>query len=370
MEHHGTPDHLKTNPQIQRKESGSFFGGKNNSSFFGNGKTKQAFFGAKPAVTVQQKENNEQQQNDHAEGQEIVQKQGDGKGVHAHGTAIQLKTDATPTIQREERSLPENLGPRQDGSLAVRGEGDNHAFSPNDVNQGSIGDCYFLASLIAVSNTNPNLLQNAITENSNGTYTVRLFRPEQRRTWLIFSRRVLAPVDVTVYPTFPVAAAGRDAANPNADANPGHAHGGDQNSKGQTELWVRLIEKAYALLIGSYAQIGNGGFGANALEALTGQAYQEEVLGGDTKQRIIQMVNDGTPVEVATNAQSWNTMSDEMKRFARANSIVAGHSYAVMSATNDNIRVRNPWGTGARNAEPTLSWDQFNAMFWQFSNRQ
>ena len=82
------------------------------------------------------------------------------------------------------------------------------------------------------------------------------------------------------------------------------------------------------------------------------------------------MVNDGTPVEVATNAQSWNTMSDEMKRFARANSIVAGHSYAVMSATNDNIRVRNPWGTGARNAEPTLSWDQFNAMFWQFSNRQ
>lgn len=61
MQNHDTPDHLKTNPQIQRKESGSFFGGKNNSSFFGNRKTSQAFFGAKPAVIVQQKENNEQQ---------------------------------------------------------------------------------------------------------------------------------------------------------------------------------------------------------------------------------------------------------------------------------------------------------------------
>jgi hypothetical protein len=266
-------------------------------------------------------------------------------------------------------TLPETLGPRQEGSVAVRGSGDANAFSPNDVNQGSIGDCYFLASLSAVAHTNPALLQNAITENSDGTYSVRLYRKREQRI-LFWRRQVFTPVTIILYPTFPISADGTDTANPDAAANPAHAHGGDQSANGNTELWVRLFEKAYALLIGSYGAIGNGGLGADAMETLTGQEFREEVLNDDTKARIIEMVEDGVPVEVGTSTRSWDTMSDEDKRFARENSIVGGHAYSVVSASESNITVRNPWGTGARNATPTLTWAQFDAMFWQFSNQQ
>ncbi len=60
MEHKDTLDQQKTTQQLQRKRSGSgFWGAKNNSSFFGNGKTGQ-FFTAKPPVVVQEKAESEQ----------------------------------------------------------------------------------------------------------------------------------------------------------------------------------------------------------------------------------------------------------------------------------------------------------------------
>jgi len=282
-------------------------------------------------------------------------------------TAIQMKSELPIQRDRREVTLPEQLGAREEGPVSVRGRGDAHAFSPNDVNQGSIGDCYFLASLVAVANNNPGLLSRAITENEDGTYSVKLYEKVQERV-LFWTRQSFRPVTVILYPTFPITASGTDKANPNASANPAHAHGGDSNASG-TELWVKLFEKAYAILLGSYRMIGNGGFGANALETLTGRPYREEVLGSDTKQRIIEMVNAGIPVEVATNSASWNSLSTANATFARDNSIVAGHSYAVMAASESNITVRNPWGTGARNAEPTMTWAQFSALFWQFSNR-
>lgn len=268
-------------------------------------------------------------------------------------------------------TLPEALGPAQSGDVATQGDGDANAFSPNDVNQGSIGDCYFLASLVAIANSQPQLLQQAIHANADGSYTVRMYRPEQEEYLFgLMSERVLRPVQVVIWPTFPLEAAGHDAANPNADANPGHAHGGDVDAAGNPELWVRLFEKAYALLMGSYATIGKGGLGANALEALTGETYTEEVNDGDTHERIIELVGEGVPVEVGTKpADFYTSLSEEQATWARDNSVVGGHAYAVMAADESGITVRNPWGAGARVAEPRLTWAQYDLYFNQFSNR-
>ncbi len=273
------------------------------------------------------------------------------------------------TAQLKDVSLPEKLGPAQSGPIAHKGAGDKDAFSPNDVNQGSIGDCYFLASLMAVANTNPDLLRKAIVDNKNGTFNVKLYKVSEESFLFFWKKKVFTPTIITLYPTFPVAVDGKDAANPDADANPAHAHGGDQDDKGKTELWVRLIEKAYALLMGSYSKIGKGGFGADALEALTGTAYKEEVNTKDTKSRIIEMVKEGVPIEVGTKPKLTGLSTDTAK-FAKENSLVGGHAYAVMSADDSGIKVRNPWGTGARNAEPVLTWAQYYEIFNQFSNKQ
>jgi hypothetical protein len=278
-------------------------------------------------------------------------------------------SSAEQVAQRKDATLPEKLGTPQSGPIAQKGGGDANAFSPNDVNQGSIGDCYFLASLVALANANPNAIKNAIKDNKNGTFTVKLYTVTEEKRFLFGKKKVFTPTDVVLYPTFPISVDGNDAANPDAAANPAHAHGGDQDAKGNTELWVRLVEKAYALMMGSYKTIGNGGFGADALEVLTGKPYKEEVLDGSYKKRIISMYKEKIPVEVATHKDTIAALSGDLKTFARDNSIVGGHSYAVMFADDSKIRVRNPWGSGARNAEPEMTWAQFGALFNQYSNQ-
>ena len=37
------------------------------------------------------------------------------------------------------------------------------------------GDCWYIASLQAVARSNPRIIEEAITDNGNGTYTVRLY---------------------------------------------------------------------------------------------------------------------------------------------------------------------------------------------------
>lgn len=375
---------VKQNKQSDKESSSPFFSEEKSQSehFFSPSDAKETFFKpsaasigtaaqTKKADKVQEKSDSDKEGVESSEwsSNDLIPlsiQQKEAKGATVDSVSVAQKRDVT---------LPEQLGPAQQGDIANKGEGDGHAFSPTDVNQGSIGDCYFLASLIAVSKTNPNLIKNAIDDNGNGTYTVKLFTVTEEKGLLWGTNKVFTPTKITLYPTFPMAVNGKDGANPNANANPAHAHGGNVNAKGETELWVRLIEKAYALLLGSYSAIGKGGLGANALEALTGKPYKEKTMSNDLpgrKKRIIAMVKKGYPVEVATNKVSINTMSDDDKKFAQENSIVIGgnHSYAVMAANKDSITLRNPWGSGARNAEPTLTWAQFDAMFWQFSDRE
>jgi hypothetical protein len=121
--------------------------------------------------------------------------------------------------------------------------------SMNDINQGFLGDCYFLSSLSEVACMNPNVVSSMFTANGNNTYGVRFYVNG-------------AAEYVTV--------------------NNQLANGGNEFNHA-TNIWASLAEKAYAQLQAggvvtgnsvnygnSYSTIGNGGWPAYALEEITG----------------------------------------------------------------------------------------------------
>ncbi|MEM7801792.1 MAG: C2 family cysteine protease, partial [Chloroflexota bacterium] len=67
---------------------------------------------------------------------------------------------------------------------------------PNDVDQGLLGDCYFLSSIASIAMQNSNIIKEMINSNDDGTYTVKLFK----RGW--FSN--LTPTEITVDGHFPI----------------------------------------------------------------------------------------------------------------------------------------------------------------------
>ena len=200
-----------------------------------------------------------------------------------------------------------------------------------DVNQGYLGDCYFLSSLGEVALKDPSAIENMISANGNGTYSVRFFVNGQ-------------PDYVTVNSQLPVMG-GYEWAN------------GSQlefaNSK--TDDWVALVEKAYAQLNAqtnaphgmelnsasdSYAGItaGNG----SALTLVTDQPetgtslYANESTSalGSILANLASSFSAGEEVLMST---PWNSSGN----------LVADHMYMVtgVNAATGALTIHNPWNT-------------------------
>jgi uncharacterized protein YukE len=270
-------------------------------------------------------------------------------------TIDQLET-ALPNVPLEP-SLPGGSGltyqPVPGGSTLF-----GNGIEPNSqVNQGDLGDCYFLSSLAAVAASDPAFIQSHIRENANGTYTVTLYQNGH-------------PVEVTVPPDLPA----------NSD-------GDDQYDQipGDGALYVAMYEKAYAQLEGGYGNIGNGGDPVNALATITGQSTTnftwnnpgDDILhvitfgtegNGPSLANIQAMVDSGKPVTACTTGNDVWPDGDQND----PKEIVGDHCYRVESVTTNpqtgqlEITVVNPWGedgTGQAMETVTLTQQQFNQYF-------
>lgn len=113
---------------------------------------------------------------------------------------------------------------------------------PNDIKQGELGDCWLMCSLSSLAEM-PQLVDRLfITKkyNEDGLYRLKLCKNGE---W----------VEVTVDDYFPC-----------------HANGGPIFSKANgNELWVLLLEKAYAKVHGNYYTL-RGGFANEGMMDLTG----------------------------------------------------------------------------------------------------
>jgi len=188
----------------------------------------------------------------------------------------------------------------------------------NDIAQGAVGDCYFLASLSSLAETDPQLVRQMIAPLGDGTYAVR-FYDDGRETY------VRLDADLPV----------------NASGSPAYAGLGPDG-----ELWVPLMEKAYAYFRygeNSYSSL-NGGWmstvyrqlttapvGANSTAALAGQLYS--------------YLDSHLQAGHALTLGSW---------YNSPAPIVGSHAYVVMSVFTDaagqHAVVYNPWGVDGRGA--------------------
>lgn len=209
--------------------------------------------------------------------------------------------------------------------------------SPGDIDQGYLGDCYFLAALASIAQQHPEVIWDAIKDNGDGTYTVTFYQDGK-------------PVEITVDNEFPV----REDSNGNPTSQPAYANTGSIPQ----ELWPLIMEKAYAQLDGnSYSDI-EGGWRGEAVELLTGRPPQQLDLSATTPeeatirlQELQNYLNDGHYLTAATrpkglleNDAGWPS------------NVVPSHAYSIerVDVENGLIYLRNPWGSMRTPAPMTL----------------
>lgn len=193
-----------------------------------------------------------------------------------------------------------------------------------DIRQGGLGDCFFLAAVGAIVADDPSAIKNSIRDNKDGTYSVRFFKSNGNAVW------------VTVDNDLPV----------DKNGNLAYAKGVDSDGDGKLELWVPIMEKAYAAFkdkygpkdgVDGYKDIGRGGSPGDAIQTLTGKScrYVSMPHASSELADLLCAANNGTEVVISTkdNAnQGW----------------VGWHAYTVLGTYEKDgetmVRVRNPWG--------------------------
>jgi hypothetical protein len=251
---------------------------------------------------------------------------------HVHGTVLQ-----------DDHALQHI---RHKGTAFVRGAGeDASGVDASDIRQGSIGDCFFLSPLMATARINPGKIAKMVrgpigTSSGNDVYEVKLYDDA--------GDLVTHHIDDRFIST--------------AAGDPRYAQYGDLSAIGP-ELWVMLMEKAWAAQRGGFNNL-DFGRASDGLRAVTGKSSSWHNVGTENTDQIIanisQAVADGKPVVCNTPA----TITGPALAWASAAgiSLVSGHSYNVASASKAarTIDVANPHG---RNHLPGLAVGDFRMIF-------
>jgi hypothetical protein len=191
--------------------------------------------------------------------------------------------------------------------------------SYQDIAQGSVGDCYYLASLAATAFRSPSTIQNMFVDNGDNTYTVRFYK-NGVADYVTVDRYL----PTTSWGSLPYAK------TPNS------------------ELWVALAEKAYAQVNqsgwiqqdGTNSYLGiEGGLGYYSIPHVTGRntAYIYNPSG----------IVDTNALKNAFNAGQMVTVGS--KPSGVASNVVASHEYTLVgyNSSTQQFSLYNPHGVNS-----------------------
>ena len=211
---------------------------------------------------------------------------------------------------------------------------DKFKISANDIQQGSIGDCYFLSVIGSLcdkcNSKGEHLLEDLFLHTSR--------TKEHVYGVYFFINGVWELVLVDDY--FPYVGSGfKQFAFASSQGN---------------EIWVSLMEKAWAKINGCYAKIGCGGLPHEVFDVLT-ECYSEQVSVNKTKadeiwNKMIYSRDKGYVMTAGTSGDVTNLDIEEV-------GLSPGHAYTVLGVhelqgprgLEKVVRLRNPWGNGEWN---------------------
>jgi len=195
--------------------------------------------------------------------------------------------------------------------------------SANDINQGNIGDCYFLSAIASLCKF-PKLIDRLFhikTKTKQHEYGIYIFI---NGLWeLVLIDDYFPCKENSVFKKFVF------------------------GSSKDNELWLSLLEKAWAKINGSYAKIGCGGTPNEVFDVLT-EAYSEYYTVNknnkdDLWKKMIDAKQKGYVMTAGTSGDVHNLPIEEM-------GLSPSHAYTVLDLHDINgekvMRLRNPWGYG------------------------
>jgi hypothetical protein len=221
-----------------------------------------------------------------------------------------------------------------------------------DIDQDSIGDCYFVATIGALAEKQPDRIKNAIDyDPATGNYTVKLHKEEWQWAPPGWETREVK-IEVTQ----------KDLENNLT------RHGGstvDNNSGTDGPMWPAVMETAYARmhdenhsdgLNQGYEEI-NGGWAKDAMFAVTGSEGKDigpiGMLPGDAQSKILYeqisgALKDGRAVTLSTDPENRDLIDIVSGDPGVQDGLVDNHVYMVEGITKDAngkvmIELRNPW---------------------------
>jgi hypothetical protein len=242
----------------------------------------------------------------------------------------------TPPMQSGHTGTEETMN----GTPFVKGAGDANSVALNDVAQGNLGDCYFLALLGAIARKRPDFIKGMIEDHKDGTYSVT-FQQYQGISGFFGSRTGMkVKVDSKFWT--------------DGKGTPNYAKTGDVGTGGP-ELWVMIIEKAWAALNGGYENILGGNTKKdNARAAVTGKNADEYIPSDLSASDLLSKVKahfteKDLPVTFGSHVSGNPATETKMQQ----GGVVMDHEYVLDSISGDTMNLYNPWG----GSTPGLSAD-------------
>ncbi len=233
--------------------------------------------------------------------------------------------------------------------------------SPDDVQQGQLGDCYFPAAMAALAKSNPDAITRMIKDNGDGSYTVTFKEPE----WDSMDepsgnyKDVAVKVDGDLYVR--------------SSGDPLYGAGGADKGQKSMELWFPLIEKAYAQYKGSYDVVGSGGRASDVFAAVLGATPNATWTTGMSPAIIWDSIKAAVDAKLPTAAGTYD--DSEEARYTNTG-VYADHAYSILGYEEKNgvksVILRNPWGesepagNGKNDGVFSLKLDQFMNLYRSF----
>ena len=194
--------------------------------------------------------------------------------------------------------------------------------SEDDINQGYVGDCWYLSSLSSVAKVSPDKISQSVVDLGDGTYAVQFTRNGQN---------VFARVDGNL-PTW---------------SGNSTAYASTKNSQGGSALWVAIMEKAMTQYMGTIASYKNidGGWMSTAYDSM---GLSENNIWASSSTDLVNQLNTALAANKAVTLGIGNVPAGAP--------LIGGHAYTVDHLNKDSngnvisITLRNPWGVdGAGN---------------------